>query len=401
MQLLVFAHTPPPVHGQSLMVQTLVEHLPAAVPSLKLHHVNPRLSHDAADIGRWRPAKAFTLLAACFRALALRAHHGSMAFYYVPAPGKRSALYRDFIVMLLCRPFFPTLILHWHAVGLGEWLHTHATAPERWLAQRLLGRADLALILAPELAADAQFLAARRTAVVPNGRDVTKTQNSKPKTQNSAAPGPTSELETQNSKPKTQNPAPRNAEPRTRNSTEVLYLGLCSREKGIFDTLTALAIANRRIPGGFHLTVAGCFASISDQHAFFSQVLALGREHVRHVGFANDAEKHALFAAADVFCFPTSYPHEGQPLALIEALAHDLPIVTTRWRAIPSMLPAASEHLHFVDPGRPDHIADALVALRRTAPPAGTLRAHYLAHFTREHHLAALAAALGTLSYNR
>ncbi len=382
MQLLVFAHTPPPVHGQSLMVQTLVEHLPAAAPELKLYHVNPRLSHDAADIGRWRPAKLFALLTACLRALALRLRHGPMAFYYVPAPGKRSALYRDFIVLLCCRPLFQTLVLHWHAVGLGEWLHTHATSPERWLAQRLLGRADLAIVLAPELAEDAQRLAARRTAVVPNGLP--------------PPPAANFELRTSNFELRTRNP-----ELGTSRCTRVLYLGLCSHEKGVFDTLTALAIANRRVPGGFHLTVAGGFASVSDQHAFFAQVLALGRDHVRHVGIANDAEKHALFAAADVFCFPTSYPHEGQPLALIEALAHDVPIVTTRWRAIPSMLPAASEHVHFVDPGRPDQIADALVALSHTAPPAGALRAHHLAHFTRGHHLAALAAALRTLSYNR
>ena len=35
------------------------------------------------------------------------------------APGKRAALYRDWVVMVLCRPFFRQVIHHWHAVGLG------------------------------------------------------------------------------------------------------------------------------------------------------------------------------------------------------------------------------------------------------------------------------------------
>src|SRR5690606_32558758 len=107
-----FAHTPPPVHGQSLMVQTLVERLPAVTPDLKIFHVNPRLSRDTADVGNFRFRKLFILLGACARALALRIRHGSMNFYYVPAPGRRAPLYRDWIVMALCRPFFNHLILH-------------------------------------------------------------------------------------------------------------------------------------------------------------------------------------------------------------------------------------------------------------------------------------------------
>jgi len=365
-QLLIFAHTPPPVHGQSLMVQTLLAHLPAVAPHLTLHHVDVRLSRDSTDIGRPRLTKLLPLLAACFRALALRLRHGPMPFYYVPAPAKRAALYRDWIVMFFCRPFFPKLILHWHAVGLGDWLPHHATAPERFLTRLLLGRADLSISLAPELLSDARHLRPRSTAVVPNGLDLPSTQNPKLKTPNHSP-------------------------------TELLYLGLCSREKGLFDLLTALAIANRREPDAFRLTVAGGFATIADQHAFFSQVVALGTDVVRHVGFANDAEKHALLSAADIFCYPTAYPHEAQPLALIEALAHDLPIVATRWRAIPSMLPPTPHpHIHLVEPARPDQLADALLATRHTAPPSGELHAHYLARFTRHHHLTALARALVT-----
>ena len=376
--LLIFAHTPPPVHGQSLMVQTLLSHLPSIAPHLTLHHVNVRLSRDSTDIGRPRLTKLLPLLAACFRALTLRFRHGPMPFYYIPAPAKRSALYRDWIVMLLCRPFFPKLILHWHAVGLGNWLAQHATAPERFLTQLLLGRADLSISLAPELLPDAQHLRPKSTALVPNGLNVPETPNAKPQTPNFSL------------QPQTQNP-----EPKTQNPTHVVFLGLCSREKGVFDLLTAIAIANRREPDAFRLTVAGGFATIADQHAFFSQVVALGPEVVRHVGFASESEKHALLSTADVFCYPTAYPHEAQPLAVIEALAHDLPIVATRWRAIPSMLPATPHpHIHLVEPARPDQLADALIAARHTAPPSGELHAHYLAHFTRHHHLTALSAAL-------
>ncbi len=38
MKLLILAQTPPPLHGQSAMVRTLVDGLPA--PGVALHHVN-------------------------------------------------------------------------------------------------------------------------------------------------------------------------------------------------------------------------------------------------------------------------------------------------------------------------------------------------------------------------
>ena len=243
---------------------------------------------------------------------------------------------------------------------MGAWLDERATAPERWLTRRLLGRADLAIVLAPELVADAQALSPRKVAIVRNGIE---------------DPGTEPAL--------TRAPA---------DPTQILFIGLCTPAKGLFDTLTAVAVANRRVEGAFRLLVAGSFANARDEEAFHSQAAALGTGVVQFLGFADDSSKHALLAKADVFCFPTTHPHEGQPLSLIEALAHDLPIITTRWRAIPGMLPTG--HVWFVDPARPDQIADALIACRNSAPRNGDRRRHFLAHFTRERHLTQFAAAL-------
>ncbi|MBL9209122.1 MAG: glycosyltransferase family 4 protein [Opitutaceae bacterium] len=360
MKLLVFAHPPPPVHGQSVMVQQLLERLPQ-VAGFEILHVNARLSHDSADIGRARIGKLLALLGACVRAWRLRVRHGPAYFYYIPAPGKRAALYRDFVALLLCRPFFSGLILHWHAVGLGEWLETRASPIERWLARRLLGGAALSVVLAPQVADDARRLRPQRVAVVPNG-----------------IPDPAS-------------PAPE----RVRDPgapCRVLYLGLCSREKGTFDLVSAFARLAADAPGRFQLTLAGAVATPDEARDLRAALAPLPAGAAEWIGFADDARKRALFAAADLFCFPTRYPHEGQPLVLIEALAHDVRIVTTRWRAIPGMLPAA--HVWYATPGDPAALATALAHAARAQPPHGDLRRHYLEHFTPERHVAALAAAL-------
>ena len=359
-KLIVFAHTPPPVHGQSVMVATLVHGL-RSNPAFDLQHVNVRLSTDATDIGRWRPGKIFPLLAACLDALRRRGRNRRCTFYYVPAPGKRSALWRDLVVMFLCRPFFHRLVLHWHAVGLGHWLATQATRPERVAARWLLGGADLALILAPEFGADAQMFSPRRVAVVSN-----------------CVPDPGVLAE----RPSTT----------CRKRCSVLFLGQCSRAKGFFDTLDAIEIAEYAAPGTFQLVLAGGFASKVEESEYHARVASMPPDLVRYVGFADDERKHTLFSDADVFCFPTVYPHEGQPLVLIEALAHDVPIITTRWRAIPGMLP--SEHVWFVSAGNPSELAEALANARVAPRPKGALRRHYLAHFTPEQHLAQLQTAL-------
>jgi len=181
------------------------------------------------------------------------------------------------------------------------------------------------------------------------------------------------------------------------NCCEVLFIGLCSRAKGFFATLEAVARANERVPGGFRLTAAGEFPSAADEEAFRTRAAELG-DSVRHVGFADEEKKRGLFRAADVLCFPTSYPHEGQPLVLIEALAHDVPIVTTRWRAIPGMLP--EENVWFVEPKEAGGLVDALLVARNAPQRPGVLRGHFLARYTYERHLESLRAALRSLNEN-
>jgi glycosyltransferase involved in cell wall biosynthesis len=342
------------------MVQTLVDGLPAH--GIEVYHVNLGLSRDTADIGRWRWGKLFSLLAACFRVYRIRRKIGPSSLYYIPAPAKRGALYRDWIAMILCRPLEGSLILHWHAVGLGRWLDVHANFLERAISKLLLGRADLSLVLAESLATDPIDLAAKNTLILPNG-----------------VPDPGE-------------PPPR--EPRNPSEPcKLLYLGLCSEEKGLLELVEALNLAHARQPGSFHLTVAGSFPSLEEEHRFQQASRPLGSA-VRYVGFNGEHAKNALLREADVFCFPTHYPHEGQPLVLMEALAHDLPIVTTRWRAIPGMLPAA--HTWIVEPARPSVLADALREARSSPRPGGASRRFYLENYTSERHLASLAAALRT-----
>src|SRR5437588_11639573 len=185
MKLLVFAHTPPPHHGQSYMVQLMLAGFggdrrkgprPEPVnsasnggPEIACYHVNARLSNKLEDIGNLRFGKLLLLLGYCLRAIWYRFRYGVTNFYYVPAPGKRSALYRDWMVMLVCRPFFKRVILHWHAAGLGKWLETVVNMRSRALTYRAMKQVDLSIVLSRYNRADAEKIYSRQIKIVGNG----------------------------------------------------------------------------------------------------------------------------------------------------------------------------------------------------------------------------------------
>jgi glycosyltransferase involved in cell wall biosynthesis len=181
MKLLVFAHTPPPHHGQSYMVKLMLDgfggdrrktkphgELPNAF-GIECYHVNARFSKSLEDIGEFQGAKIFLILFFCLQAIWCRFRYDVTNFYYVPAPGKRVALYRDWLVMLICRPFFKKMIFHWHAAGLAKWLETSVQIRTRILTYRLMKNADLSIVPSDAKRPDAEKLMPLRTVTVADG----------------------------------------------------------------------------------------------------------------------------------------------------------------------------------------------------------------------------------------
>ncbi len=396
--VVVFAHVPPPHHGQSYAVQLLLERLREPAPDsalpIEVFHVDARLSDDIEAIGRFQPRKILRLLRYCLQAIRLRLRHRARVLYYIPAAPMRSAVYRDWIVMALCRPFFPRIVFHWEAAGLGEWLLSSAKPWERALTHVLLDRHTLSVVLANHGASDAKALRARSVVVVPNG-----------------IPDPCPDYDSRL--------APRRAARRNllREAGSasgplrfrVLYLSLCIPEKGLFDAIEAVAVANDRLARAgsslrMELNVAGKFWKSEDQERFERRCrepdLRIPRSGgsglddsdpaVIYRGFVAKQEKVELFEASDAFVFPSYYSAESFGLALAEAMAFGLPCIATRWRHIPEMFPGAYPFL--VEPKSPQAIAEALLQLA-SGPDVIGLRDHYLRHFTDRVYAEGLRAA--------
>src|SRR5665213_2215887 len=97
MKLLVFAHTPPPHHGQSYMVQLMLggfggdRRKTASGHALKngfgidCYQVNARFSRTLEDVGEFQGWKIFLIFFYCLQAIWCRYRYGIDNFYYVPA----------------------------------------------------------------------------------------------------------------------------------------------------------------------------------------------------------------------------------------------------------------------------------------------------------------------------
>ena len=358
--------------------------------SIQCYHVDARFSDTLEDIGSFRLGKFFLLLRYCMQAIWLRIRHGVHAFYYVPAPGKRAALIRDWVVMLLCRPFFKHFIHHWHAVGLGDWLAREGTWIERRLTHWLLGKPSLGMALAIPSMRDALWFRSRDVELVPNG-----IPDPCPDFESAVLPERKRRLENRIAL----------ANSGTPNLTDearifrVLFLANIVRDKGILDTLEGVAIANAQLrqvssPFQIHLTVAGPIPDESEELAFKKRIQKPDLEGaVTFAGFVSGEAKQTLLRGSDCLCFPTYYHAEGFPLVVIEAMAAGMAVVATRWRALPEILPP--NYPGIIPIRNPEAIASALIAAM--LEDATGLRARFQTQFTESAHLDRLKEAILSL----
>jgi glycosyltransferase involved in cell wall biosynthesis len=114
-----------------------------------------------------------------------------------------------------------------------------------------------------------------------------------------------------------------------RRGTNLIYLGRLHPKKG----LEVLLDAMHRLPAHFSLDIYG--AGDADYTARLHQLASdLGRR-IRFHGNVIDEDKAAAFAQADLFVLPSYSENFG--IAVAEALAHGLPVLTTTatpWQAL-------------------------------------------------------------------
>ena len=133
-----------------------------------------------------------------------------------------------------------------------------------------------------------------------------------------------------------------------------VFLGHLWRTKGVEILLEAAP----QLPRGCDIDI---FGPLDEYTAEAIEQRGAGRVHYR--GFLTHDQVDATLWKYDCLVLPTHHPGEGYPGVIAEAFAHGLPVVTTRWLAIPEIVDDTCGIL--IEPGDTAAFVAALTALHR------------------------------------
>lgn len=107
----------------------------------------------------------------------------------------------------------------------------------------------------------------------------------------------------------------------------LLFLSNLLAGKGYLELANALAQMDPKFRAKFQVDFAGGFSSAVSENEFRNIVQAI--PEVTYHGSVKGDAKASLLSQAHVFCLPTYYPYEGQPISILEAYASGAAVITT------------------------------------------------------------------------
>lgn len=327
--VLVIGPTPPPAHGISILTELLLRS--DLKESFQVVHLDTADRRTLDNVGRFELGNVALALYHGARFLWLLLHHRP-ALVYLPVSESRLGFLRDCLFLVPCRVFGIPLVLHLHG-GQLDTLYAQGGKLFRWLMRFCFNHAARGIVLSESFRKKfAELVEDERVRVVYNGIPLTIYQSGKDKDRSH-----------------------RNSATRT-----VLFLGVLIESKGFFDLLRAVPLVLERTKDVRFVFVGDTsFPECARAREWVKEHSLDG--YVSFLGTRSGDEKTRLFLESDIFAFPTWYPLEGQPVAMIEAMAAGLPVVTTRHATIPDIL--GEDGALYVNKQDPADIARKLLQL--------------------------------------
>jgi glycosyltransferase involved in cell wall biosynthesis len=150
-----------------------------------------------------------------------------------------------------------------------------------------------------------------------------------------------------------------------RRHVQLLFLGRISEHKGAFDLLRAYLALPSELRDRTRIVFAG-----DGKVAELREAARVAGDAVEVHYWIDPQRRDTLFAQSDAFILPSYY--EGVPMALLEAMAHGLPVVTTPVGGIPEIVHDQVEGF-LVAPGQHDQLVGALCTLIENESLRGAL----------------------------
>lgn len=145
--------------------------------------------------------------------------------------------------------------------------------------------------------------------------------------------------------------------PPEKTEKDILFIGFFIKSKGVYDLLQAM-VRIKKFQSKARLLLCG---KGEEEERLRETINTLNlQDNVKIVGWVEQEEKTKFLRMARVFVLP-SYK-EGMPMALLEALAFGVPVVTTKVGAIPEILKDGYNGV-LVEPGDINTLSEKLILL--------------------------------------
>jgi glycosyltransferase involved in cell wall biosynthesis len=302
-KILVVGQTPPPFGGQAIMIEKL---LGGEYNNIEFYHIRMSFSKKMSDIGHFQIGKVFHLIYIIFSIIWNKLIHKIDVMYYPPAGPDKVALYRDYVILIISRRFFRHIIFHFHAGGISDFIEKLSPI-HRWLAKIAFHDADCTIRISKLNPEDGKNFFSKNDVIIPNGIE--------------------DQYRLFNHVEKKDNKIP-----------IILFVSVLSAEKGVNILLEACYILKNK-GHQFKLKIMGSFSSREYEKIVMDKIISYNLSNdISFIGVKTGTEKWRTYHSADIFCFPTYFESETFGLVNLEAMQFRLPIVSTRWRGIPSLI---------------------------------------------------------------
>lgn len=134
----------------------------------------------------------------------------------------------------------------------------------------------------------------------------------------------------------------------------ILFLGTIEPRKNIIGLIEAFEMLRAKYPATAHLVIAGA-PGWKNKKIFARAKASKVAGKIHFIDFVAPEDKAALYAAANIFVYPSLY--EGFGFPVLEAMSAGTPVITSNRSSLSEIVGSAA---YLVDPTRPEQITLAM-----------------------------------------
>jgi glycosyltransferase involved in cell wall biosynthesis len=293
---MILGKLPPPFMGPSIATEILLNS--DLKNRFELIHLDTKINNTISSFGKWNFAKLFKNVAVYFNMINLLFKH-KPDLVLIPISQTTTGFIKDSIFILMASLFNNKILIQLRGSDLKNWLSKSSNSTNRYF-KWVLKRTDGVIVLGNNLKyIFKDYYRDDTIFVIPNGGNYNIVKQQKNK----------------------------------QAEIKILYFSNLLESKGVEDVVKAIdLIFKENLVKKISIDLVGAWYS-EEVKARCLHILEKGNLPIRIHTPKSGGDKFRFLSEADIFVFPPREP-EGHPWAIIEAMAAELPIISTDKGAI-------------------------------------------------------------------